>query len=54
MRVIEIKLDSVYFRFSETFSTEAISEGPTAKKHASDKKVLDKKKKDKKKVLKRL
>lgn len=30
------------------------SEGPMAKKHAGDKKMLDKKKKDKKKVLKRL
>ncbi|KAK2156778.1 hypothetical protein LSH36_205g03041 [Paralvinella palmiformis] len=29
-------------------------EGPTAKKHASDKKIVEKKKKDKKKTLKRL
>ena len=29
-------------------------EGPMAKKHAGDKKMLDKKKKEKKKVLKRL
>lgn len=29
-------------------------EGPLAKKHAGDKKVIDKKKKEKKKVLKRL
>lgn len=31
-----------------------ILDGPMAKKHAGDKKVLDKKKKDKKKILKRL
>jgi ubiquitin-conjugating enzyme E2 S len=29
-------------------------EGPLAKKHAGDKKLLDKKKKEKKKTLKRL
>ena len=42
------------FRFSENVSPDAISDGPTAKKHAGDKKLLDKKKKDKKRVLKRL
>ncbi|KAK6169194.1 ubiquitin-conjugating enzyme E2 S [Patella vulgata] len=33
---------------------DIVSEGPMAKKHAGDKKLLDKKKKEKKKVLKRL
>ena len=37
---------------SET--SEKFSEGPMAKKHAGDKKLLEKKKKDKKKTLKRL
>lgn len=40
--------------YSDNFSSQAVSEGPLAKKHAGDKKLLDKKKKDKKKVLKRL
>lgn len=35
-------------------ASEKTLEGPMAKKHAGDKKLLDKKKKDKKKVLKRL
>jgi len=35
-------------------ASEKPLEGPMAKKHAGDKKLLDKKKKDKKKVLKRL
>lgn len=33
---------------------EKCSDGPLAKKHAGDKKVIDKKKKEKKKTLKRL
>ncbi|ESP04042.1 hypothetical protein LOTGIDRAFT_230299 [Lottia gigantea] len=33
---------------------ESVSEGPMAKKHAGDKKLMDKKKREKKKVLKRL
>lgn len=41
-------------KFSETMSRDSISEGPLAKKHAGDKKLINKKKIDKKKVLKRL
>lgn len=33
---------------------DKLTDGPMAKKHAGDKKLLDKKKKEKKKVLKRL
>jgi len=39
---------------TEAEACDKPSEGPMAKKHAGDKKMLDKKKKDKKKVLKRL
>ena len=35
-------------------SSDKCTEGPVAKKHAGDKKVVDKMKKDKKKTLKRL
>ena len=35
-------------------TTDKCLDGPMAKKHAGDKKLLDKKKKDKKKTLKRL
>lgn len=38
----------------ESNSSDKCTEGPVAKKHAGDKKVVDKMKKDKKKTLKRL
>ena len=41
-------------RPSKEETSDKCYEGPTAKKHASDKKVVEKKKKDKKKTLKRL
>ncbi|KAL3876355.1 hypothetical protein ACJMK2_034213 [Sinanodonta woodiana] len=39
---------------NEENTIDKTTEGPMAKKHAGDKKIVDKKKKDKKKVLKRL
>lgn len=53
----KMKLNITYlgcFRFSDAISQESMTEGPLAKKHAGDKKLLNKKKIDKKKVLKRL
>lgn len=49
----------LFFRSTENSAIPASPsknylEGPMAKKHAGDKKVMDKKKKEKKKVLKRL